>query len=85
MLEMQPVFFPKNIKNDCCLVIADDIDTKLWWERFKFCLCGLCQRVKASYKVNKNRNFIKEQFDEAGVKPSLLPSSCTNWSGQLPL
>lgn len=40
MLEMQPKHFPKNIKNDCCLLIADYIDTKLWWERFKFRLCG---------------------------------------------
>lgn len=40
MLEMQPKHFPKNIKNDCCLLITDYIDTKLWWESFKFRLCG---------------------------------------------
>lgn len=25
---MQPKHFPKNIKNDCCLLITDDVDTK---------------------------------------------------------
>lgn len=26
---MQPKHFPKNIKNDCCLLITDDVDTEL--------------------------------------------------------
>lgn len=26
--------FPKNIKNDCCLLITDHVDTKLWWKRY---------------------------------------------------
>lgn len=38
---MQPKHFPKNIKNDCCLLITDDVDTKLQREtRLNFTYVG---------------------------------------------
>lgn len=41
MHEVQPKHFPKSIKNDCCLLITDHVDTKLQREkRFNFTCVG---------------------------------------------
>lgn len=82
---MQPKHFPKNIKNDCCLLITDDVDTKLQQETgLNFPYVGSSRESGPDVQKTGTLALKKNNFFEAEAQASPLPPNCASWTCQQP-